>query len=80
MKKIVSLILAVLMTAALITACAPAEPSKTNDNHGDNASSQPLGDNKDDNADEALKGAITVITREDGSGIRGAFIELLGRV
>ena len=80
MKKIVSLILAILMVAAVATACAPAE-STNNDNYGEgNGTSEPSQSADADNASDTatLEGPITVITREDGSGTRGAFIELVG--
>ena len=80
MKKIVSLILAILMVAAVATACAPAE-STNNDNYGEgNGTSEPTQSADADNAGDTatLEGPITVMTREDGSGTRGAFIELVG--
>ena len=36
------------------------------------------GTQAEDGADSGVSGAITVISREDGSGTRGAFIELTG--
>ena len=81
MKKILSVFLALLILAAL-TACAtpsptqapPAgensgEPSNNNEPTGNN---EPLANNFDSSKE------ISVVSREDGSGTRGAFIELFG--
>ena len=58
-KQKLSLILAGLMTASLLSGCA----------QDGNAAG-----NSDDGGDDA----ITVVTREDGSGTRSAFVELTG--
>ena len=62
MKKSVSLLLAALMLTGALAGC------------GSSAS----GTQAADGADSGVSGAITVISREDGSGTRGAFIELTG--
>ena len=62
MKKSVSMLLAALMLTGALAGC------------GSSAS----GTQAEDGADSGVSGAITVISREDGSGTRGAFIELLG--
>ena len=68
MKKFLSFITALTMTAVLC-ACAPQQAS-TDSGSSQNAST---GDGA-----AAPSGSITVISREDGSGTRGAFIELFG--
>ena len=62
MKKSVSMLLAALMLTGALAGC------------GSSAS----GTQAADGADSGVSGAITVISREDGSGTRGAFIELTG--
>lgn len=61
LKKIISVMLAAMMTAAVFTGCGGN--SGTTDSSTDGA---------------AGGAAITVCSREDGSGTRGAFIELFG--
>ena len=64
MKKSVSMLLAALMLTGALAGC------------GSSASTS--GTQAEDGADSGVSGAITVISREDGSGTRGAFIELTG--
>ena len=66
MKKSVSMLLAALMLTGALAGC------------GSSASTSASGTQAEDGADSGVSGAITVISREDGSGTRGAFIELLG--
>lgn len=61
----IGLSLSVLMAAAALTGCG----SKANSGAGDSSSG---------NAATTKNNAITVVSREDGSGTRGAFIELFG--
>jgi len=63
MKKIVSLGLSVVLTMSLLTGCGG-----NSENNGDTAGDTQSG----------FTGAISVISREDGSGTRGAFVELFG--
>lgn len=68
MRKLVGILLAaVIMTTAFVS-CGGS--GKSNDS----------GKTTDQNnsANNSLKGAITVVSREEGSGTRGAFVELLG--
>lgn len=69
MKKSVSLLLAGLMLCGALAGCGGS-----NDSYGADGAAQA------DNGGEAsgVSGAITVISREDGSGTRGAFVELTG--
>ena len=64
MKKISAMILAAV-TAAALTACGGNRTSET--------AAQTAGETA-----QIASGAITVVSREDGSGTRGAFIELFG--
>lgn len=65
MKKSVSLLLAGLMLCGALAGCG-----------GNDASTNESG--ADDSASTGTSGAITVISREDGSGTRSAFVELTG--
>ena len=64
MKKSASLLLAALMLTGALAGCGSS--ASASDTHAA------------DGADSGVSGAITVISREDGSGTRGAFIELTG--
>ncbi|XCP86356.1 substrate-binding domain-containing protein [Roseburia hominis] len=68
-KKAFALTLAAVMAATLLTACGGGE-----DTSGDDSA------NKDSGATTEFDASndITVVSREDGSGTRGAFIELFG--
>ena len=80
MKKIIALAMAVLMSVAVFTGCG----SKENEDAGSGNESNPnaqVNDNQqenNDNEDTAFEGEIYVVSREDGSGTRGAFVELTG--
>lgn len=65
MKKIISMLLALAAVAAVFTGCS--------DNAGSDVQNSSASAANFDTANE-----ITVISREDGSGTRGAFIELFG--
>ena len=69
MKKTAALVLAAAMTAAMV-ACGNSNPATSSQSSTGAASSQ--ADKNQFKADHE----ITVISREDGSGTRGAFIEL----
>lgn len=67
MKKILALILSAIMLTASLYSCGNGNETKdTQMDTGKNGGS------------EAFEGAISPISREDGSGTRGAFIELFG--
>ena len=68
MKKSVSLLLAGLMLCGALAGCGGS-----NDSYGANDAGNAGGDTA-----TGASGAITVISREDGSGTRSAFVELTG--
>ena len=65
MKKSVSLLLAGLMLCGALAGCGSNDANTSNSG-------------TDDSASTGMSGAITVISREDGSGTRIAFVELTG--
>lgn len=68
LSKILAVALAVILTLACFAACSDK-------NYGDGSGTA---NNTDTDNKQSKLGEITVITREDGSGTRGAFIELTG--
>ena len=68
MKKSVSLLLAGLMLCGALAGCGG------NNNTAENTDSQ----TEQTSESTGTSGAIHVVSREDGSGTRGAFIELTG--
>ena len=81
MKKAISIILAAAMLVAVLAACGKTTPSgdanygttptpTANNTPAENAPTAP--------AATTNNAGITVISREDGSGTRGAFVELFG--
>lgn len=68
-KKAFALTLAAVMAATLLTACGGDE-----DTSGDDSAKKDTGATAEFDASND----ITVVSREDGSGTRGAFIELFG--
>ena len=69
MKKVISIAVAMLLFAVVIVGCA-ATPTPSH------STAAPQGDTPETPAVNTA--AITVISREDGSGTRGAFVELFG--
>ena len=69
-----------LSTAALLTIAALAGCSGNNGSTADNSatSGTSSADSSADNTATKLDTDITVVSREDGSGTRGAFVELMG--
>ena len=76
MKKSVSLLLAALMLTGALAGCGSSASTATSAQ--DSSASTATGAQDSSAADTGVSGAITVISREDGSGTRGAFIELTG--
>ncbi len=82
MKKILTVITALLMVAFVFAGCssgAPESPSAeaVNPPAEETASAQQPEETPSEQP-EAMSGSISVLSREDGSGTRGAFIELFG--
>lgn len=76
MKKLLSIMAAALLTLSLVAGCAaqaPNTPANTNSPAGTGA---PAATTPQSNFNTSR--AINVISREEGSGTRGAFIELFG--
>lgn len=91
MKKILALMLALTLVLGLAACAGTNDQSETNQTEtnqtGDTAAPE-TGDETDADAETdaetegdtaaAMSGPITVISREEGSGTRGAFVELMG--
>ena len=83
MKKKLAVLLATMMVAGLGLAACGNKDQGTPDTQGSTAGTEAKTEAAADNNSEAdttgsLDGNIYVLTREDGSGTRGAFIELFG--
>lgn len=84
MKKTLAMILAVGMTVASLTACGGSKPAETTaateaaTTAATEAATTAATEAATEAAKEAAKaeGPISVVSREDGSGTRGAFVEL----
>ncbi len=84
MKKTLAVLLAMGMAALSLTACGGSQPAETaattaapaegTEAPATEAPAAP----ETEKAAAAAEGPITVVSREDGSGTRGAFIELFG--
>lgn len=74
MKKLIAVTLAAVCVAASLAGCGSSSSSGSADSQGSgSAAASTTAENTD-----GMSGAISVISREDGSGTRGAFIELTG--
>lgn len=69
-KKLVNLGLAAMMAASVMAGCGNASSGSSSATSGKSGSAAA--------ADFDASGDITVVSREDGSGTRGAFVELTG--
>ena len=67
-KRILAMLLCGLMVIGLMTGCAKTEEPVAEETETPAAA----------NTEETASGAITVVSREEGSGTRGAFVELMG--
>ena len=82
MKKTIVAMMIMAMTAASVAGCGSssndtAAAENTTDAAAD-TTAESTAEAADDTAAGSMSGAITVLSREDGSGTRGAFIELFG--
>lgn len=76
MKKTLSMMLAGAMLAAALAGCGGSDTGAAQgETQGTDSAATDDGGNA---APAAMSGAITVISREEGSGTRGAFVELTG--
>ena len=74
MKKVVGIVLAVMLVCACFVGCGASQTQETQETpSSDVQETQETGEEA-----AAVSGDITVVSREDGSGTRGAFIELFG--
>ena len=83
MKKTLAMVLAMGMTIASLTACGGSKPAETTAaaTGAQTEAASSAADTKTEITEPAggkAEGPITVVSREDGSGTRGAFIELFG--
>ena len=83
MKKTLAMVLAMGMTIASLTACGGSKPAETTAAAigAQTEAASSAADTKTEITEPAggkAEGPITVVSREDGSGTRGAFIELFG--
>ncbi|MFR8088885.1 MAG: substrate-binding domain-containing protein [Lachnospirales bacterium] len=92
MKKMISFMLGLMLVAASLAGCSSDGNSSAQESYGSDSSAVEESSTAEESstveesstADESstatagMTGAISVISREDGSGTRGAFIELMG--
>ena len=71
MKKFIALLTVAGMTATMAVGCGGSSSDKSAEGSTDNSSA-------DSGSDFDTSNDITIVSREDGSGTRGAFIELFG--
>lgn len=72
MKKIIALTAAAAMLLSCLAGCGSTESENAANDTASTAVSEATADNA------AFSGEITVVSREEGSGTRGAFVELMG--
>lgn len=75
MKKLIVALMVMAMTATAMVGCGSNNTDSKNDS---NTSTQADANADTDEGSSNAGGTINVISREDGSGTRGAFIELFG--
>lgn len=82
MKKAMVAMMLMAMTATAVVGCGSsdtaADTTTTTTDAADESAAEDATAADDTAAAGAMSGAITVLSREDGSGTRGAFIELFG--
>lgn len=77
MKKTIVAMLLTAMTAAAVAGCGSKEEPAQTPAAGETVQTEAETEVEAPEA-ESMSGMITVLSREDGSGTRGAFVELLG--
>ena len=83
MKKTIVAMMIMAMTAASVAGCGSSSNDTAAAESTTDAAADTTADSTADAADDtaaagSMSGAISVLSREDGSGTRGAFIELFG--
>ena len=83
MKKIISIALVAVLMVFALAGCAEKEETTPSTEPSTAATSEESATTSEapaaaEETTEAMTGTITVISREEGSGTRGAFIELMG--
>ena len=83
MKKVLSTMFALMLCASMLAGCGNDNGSSTSEASGSESSTSTStaseGSSSEAEAEgTSASGPITVISREDGSGTRGAFVELFG--
>ena len=93
MKKAISILMAALLCVSVFAACGETESSSSESSSSTSTSTSTSSSETSSEASEesseaesseesteggAASGPITVVSREDGSGTRGAFVELIG--
>ena len=79
-KKLVLMLTAAMVFGTVMTGCGSKEAEETNDAATVEDTTDAVEEETEDAAEEtaAMTGNVHVVSREDGSGTRGAFIELFG--
>ena len=88
MKKVLSTMLAMMLCASMLVGCGSDSGSSTSESGDQSSSTTSQSSAAEESSSESssseasaqgtsASGPITVISREDGSGTRGAFVELL---
>ena len=78
MKKTMAVLLAVGLAMAGLTGCSGNKAAETTAAASSAATTAAQTEKAEETAAEETAGPISVVSREDGSGTRGAFIELFG--
>ena len=80
MKKLIALSMAALCVAASLAGCSSSSTSEESSaaSASTSAASAESSAAASGESTEGMSGAISVVSREDDSGTRGAFIELMG--
>ena len=76
-KRIAALVIMGIMTFSM-AACGNSSDEGSAGSSSDTAADTAADDSAEDTEADGLSGSISVVSREDGSGTRGAFIELFG--
>ena len=77
-KKVVSILLAATLAISMFAACGGSDDTDVNAGADANVNTEANADNQDAAGNFDATELISVYSREDGSGTRGAFVELFG--